>query len=85
MERTILDRNTQIKDNLVVITETTEEKFSKDRLEMQLRDLEHRKQMLKEDNSRIVKDYNENNERIKEIKSLIEQLSAEDNGEMEEI
>ena len=80
MDKIILNRETRVEDNVVVIKEETETKLTKERLEMRLRDLDVRKQRLKDQNKRIIEEFEELKKEELETKELIKQLDSEEDG-----
>lgn len=78
MDKIILSRETRIENNEAFIREETETKLTKERIEMRLRDLEMRKQRLKDQNQVIIKEYEGVEREEIEMKDLLERLEVED-------
>lgn len=78
VDKKVLNREVKIEDNTVVIIENTETKLTKHQLEMQLRDIQFQKEKLKEQNQRIINDYNQLVEKEIEINNLIAQLTGDE-------
>ena len=78
MERIVIDKQTEVKENKIIITETSETRMNRENLELQLRDVNFRKERLKEQNKRLIEEYREVEKEEREIEELIVQLSDED-------
>ena len=78
MERIVIDKQTEVKENKIIITETSETIMNRENLELQLRDVNFRKERLKEQNKRLIEEYREIEREEQEIEELIVQLSDED-------
>ena len=78
MERIVIDKQTEVKENKIIITETSETRMNRENLELQLRDVNFRKERLKEQNKRLIEEYREIEREEEEIEELIVQLSDED-------
>ena len=78
MERIVIDKQTEVKENKIIITETSETRMNRENLELQLRDVNFRKERLKEQNKRLIEEYREVEREEQEIEELIVQLSDED-------
>ena len=78
MERIVIDKQTEVKENKIIITETSETRMNRENLELQLRDVNFRKERLKEQNKRLIEEYREIEREEQEIEELIVQLSDED-------
>lgn len=76
MEKVILDKTTAIEDNLVIITERTEKTLNREQLEQQYRNLQMQKSRIKEQNTRLVTEYNALLEEENEINELILRLDS---------
>ena len=74
MNRTILSKDVKIEDNKVIITEEIETKLDQSQLELKLRDIQLRKARAKEQNTRLINEYNGLANEETELKELIAQL-----------
>lgn len=81
-KRTVLNKEVVVENEVATIIETTEVKYDRNQLEMQLRDIQMRKQNIKDQNKRLISEFNEVLELEAEIKSLIAQLENDDNIEV---
>lgn len=82
MNKRMLDKTTRVEDNLVIITEKTETKLNEEQLEHKLRDVRMQKLRIKEQNARLVEDYNKLLEEENEINELMLQLGENDGVEV---
>ncbi|HHX60609.1 MAG TPA: hypothetical protein GX707_07840 [Epulopiscium sp.] len=76
MNKTILSKDVKVEGNKVVITENTETRLDRNNLEVKLRDLQMQKMRLKEQNVRLVDEYNLVVLEETEISDLISKLST---------
>lgn len=81
-KRTVLNKEVIVENEVATIIEKTEVKYDRNQLEMQLRDIQMRKQNIKDQNKRLVSDFNDILELETEIKNLITQLENDDNIEV---
>ncbi len=81
-KKTVLNKEVIVENEVATIIETTEVKYDRNQLEMQLRDIQMRKQNIKDQNKRLVSEFNEVLELETEIKNLIAQLENDDNIEV---
>lgn len=78
MNKTVLSKDVKVEENKVVITESVETRMDENQLEMKLRDLQMQKLRIKEQNIRLVTEYNGLLDEEKEINQLISQLNTGD-------
>lgn len=78
MNKIVLSKDVKVEENKVVITESVETRLDENQLEMKLRDVQMQKLRAKEQNTRLVAEYNGLLEEEKEINSLILQLTTGD-------
>lgn len=82
MNKTVLSKDVKVEENKVVITESVETRLDENQLEMKLRDVQMQKLRAKEQNIRLVTEYNGLLEEEKELNQLILQLNASDGVEV---
>lgn len=78
MNKEILKRNASIEEDTVVIVEETKTILTPQQLERQLMDVKSAKQRIREQNKRLVSEYDELDLQEVEIKSLMAQLNSND-------
>ena len=83
MNKEILKRNASIEEDTVVIVEETKTTLTIQQIERQLMDIQSAKQRIREQNKRLVAEYDELDLQETEIKSLIDQITTSD--EIQEI
>ena len=77
MNKTVLNKDVRIENDMAIIREETETKLDRQQLEMKLRDIQMRKSNLQDQNKRLVAEYNQLVEEEKEINTLISQLTTD--------
>ena len=82
MNKTVLNKDVKIEDNKVVITESIETIMDRSQLEMKLRDVQMQKLRAREQNARLVAEYNGLLEEEGELDQLILQLNIDDGVEV---
>lgn len=83
MNRVVLNKDVKIENKEVVITENVETRLDRAQLELKLRDIGMQKARLKEQNAKVVSDFNKLLEEEVELEGLIGQLDV--NSGIEEI
>lgn len=81
-KKTVLNKEVIVENEVAKIIETTEVRYDRNQLEIQLRDIQMRKQAIKDQNKRLISEFNEVLELEAEIKSLIAKLENDDNIEV---
>ncbi len=76
--RKVLTKDVQVIENKVVITESVETRMNHNQLELKLRDVNMQKIRVKEQNNRLVEDYNKLLQEEVELNGLIDQLNVGD-------
>ena len=74
--RKVLTKDVQVIENKVVITESVETRMDQSQLESKLRDIQVQKTRVRDQNIRIVEEYNKLVNDELETKDLITQLNA---------
>lgn len=78
MERKVLNKDVQVTKNEVIITESVETRLDQSQLEQKLRDVQIQKSRIKEQNNRLIKDYDTLLQEEIELTELIERLNSDE-------
>ena len=76
MNKTVLNKDVRIENDMAIIREETETKLDRQQLEMKLRDVQMRKLSLQDQNKRLITEYNQLAQEENEINNLISQLAT---------
>lgn len=82
MNTKVLSKDVTVEENEVVITESVETRMDENQLEMKLRDVQMQKLRTKEQNNRLVAEYNSLLEEESDLNQLILQLNTGDGVEV---
>ena len=74
----LISRNVEVRENSVVITEQLQSEMDLLQLQQLLQQIKMRKTGLKEQNQRLIEEYNAMVQQETEIEDLISQLNSED-------
>lgn len=72
--KTVLNKDVQIEDSMVVITETIKTNLYREEIEMMLRDIDKQKDYIKTQNQRLIDEYNELLEKEDELKMYLDSI-----------
>lgn len=72
--KTVLNKDVQIEDSMVVITETIKTNLYREEIEMMLRDIDKQKDYIKIQNQRLIDEYNELLEKEDELKMYLDSI-----------
>ena len=72
--KTVLNKDVQIEDSMVVVTETIKTNLYKEEIETMLRDIDKQKDYIKIQNQRLIDEYNELLEKEDELKMYLDSI-----------
>lgn len=72
--KTVLNKDVQIEDSMVVVTETIKTNLYKEEIEMMLRDIDKQKDYIKTQNQRLIDEYNKLLEKEDELKMYLDSI-----------
>lgn len=81
----ILERDVQVQEGKVLITETTKEEWDKNRVNQLIADIKRQKDRLAEENKNILERHKELEKQEQEYNDLLTQLGNEEDEKLEEI
>lgn len=73
----VLNKDVQIEDSMVVITETIKTNLYREEIEMMLRDVDKQKDYIKTQNQRLIDEYNELLEKEDELKMYLDSIKPD--------
>lgn len=72
--KTVLNKDVQIEDSMVVVTETIKTNLYREEIEMMLRDVYNQKDYIKTQNQRLIDEYNKLLEKEDELKMYLDSI-----------